>query len=207
MPENTAVAVHGSVLDPPAISVEPELEQARLHTALQTRDADVALPILMHRHGATVYRYCRRMLGNDDDGNDVSQTVFLQAFEAIQGGARIDSVRSWLVGIARHRCLDQLARYRRGPLLVEADELDRAADRHDPPEAEMIDRSGFRALEDCIDALDQRSRTVLLLRFHDDLSYEAISEVTGDSPGALRVRVARALPALRRCLELKGVTL
>lgn len=64
-----------------------------------------------------------------------------------------------------------------------------------------------RALEDCLDTLDERSRAVLLLRFHDDLPYEEISAILGDSAGALRVRVARSLPLLRRCLELKGVTL
>ncbi len=207
MPDDTAVAVHGAVSDSPAIAVEPEPEQARLDAALEARDADVALPILMQRHHAMVYRYCRRVLGNHADGNDVSQTVFLQAFEAIQGGSHIENMRGWLVGVARHRCLDHLARHKREPLLVEAGELERAVDSHHPLEAEMIDRAGARVLDDCIDTLDERSRTVLLLRFHDDLSYEAISELTGDSPGALRVRVARALPTLRRCLELKGVTL
>jgi len=43
------------------------------------------------------------------------------------------------------------------------------------------------------------------LRFHDELSYEDMSRLTSDTPGALRVRLVRALPVLRRCLESKGV--
>jgi RNA polymerase sigma-70 factor (ECF subfamily) len=46
---------------------------------------------------------------------------------------------------------------------------------------------------------------VLVLRFQDGLSFEEISKLTHDRPGALRVRLSRALPALRRCLEGKGV--
>ncbi len=45
---------------------------------------------------------------------------------------------------------------------------------------------------------------VLLLRFRDQLSSEAISKLTGDRPGSLRVRVARALRALRSGLEKRG---
>jgi Sigma-70 region 2 len=86
----------------------------------------------MQRYGLSVYRYCRRMLGADADGDDVSQIVFMQAFEAIQRRAAVHDAGAWLLGIARNRCL------------------------------------------------------------------------TGDEPGALRVRVARALTALRRCMDRKG---
>jgi len=205
--EYRAVAVRGVVSDLPTIAVERDPEQARLHAALAERDGHGALSILMRLYSATVWRYCRRMLGNEPDGNDVSQIVFLQAFEAIQRGSQIENVRGWLLGIARHRCLDQLVRGRHDPIAVETEELERVAERDGPDEVIVIDPGARQALEDCIDSLDMRSRTVLLLRFHDDLSYEAISELTGDTPGALRVRVARALPALRRCLGSKGVTL
>jgi DNA-directed RNA polymerase specialized sigma24 family protein len=44
---------------------------------------------------------------------------------------------------------------------------------------------------------------VVLLRFRDQLSYEVISKLTGERPGALRVRLVRALRTLRRRLETK----
>ena len=185
---------------------------ARLHAALAAGEADIALPMLMQRYGAMVYRYSRRILGNDDGGRDVSQTVFLQAYEAIRRRSPIDNARSWLLGITRHRCLDQLDKRKRTPISVDDDALEQAmgSDRRDRScsiEVKMIERLDSKLLDDCMDGLDERSRMVILLRFHDDLSYDEISALTGDSPGALRVRVARALPALRRCLELKGVTL
>jgi RNA polymerase sigma-70 factor (ECF subfamily) len=62
-----------------------------------------------------------------------------------------------------------------------------------------------RVLDECLDCLDAKSRTVLVLRFHDGLPFDEISKLTGDTPGALRTRLARALPRLRRCLESKGV--
>lgn len=175
-----------------------------MSAALRAGDARAALPLLMDRYGLTVYRYCRRMLGADADGDDVSQIVFLQAFEAIQRRASVENVRAWLLGIARNRCLDRLAKRRRGPLLVEEEELERAIEAESHGEPPVGDPRARQAMDDCLDALDPRSRAVVLLRFHDELSYEAISVLTGDRPGALRVRVARALRALRRCMEKKG---
>lgn len=165
--------------------------------------ASAALEVLMRRHHPSVYRYCRRMLGDDADAMDVSQTVFLQALEALRNGVVIENERAWLLGISRNRCLDRLRR--RSFILADEDEMERILERgqESPP---MFDPLTSDLLDDVLDVLDRRSRVVLLLRYHDDLSYEAISALTGDTPGALRVRVNRALRLLRRLLQLKGVT-
>lgn len=168
-------------------------------------DAEAILSALARLFRDTVYRYCRRMLGSDADASDVSQIVFMQAFEALCDGVDVQSERAWLLGITRNRCLD---RFRRLSLvLIEQEELEQAVDGNQEGGPVMPDPAASRALEDCLDTLDPRSRAVLLLRFHDDLSYQEISALTGDTPGALRVRVARALPLLRNCLKLKGVAL
>jgi RNA polymerase sigma-70 factor (ECF subfamily) len=166
--------------------------------------ASAALDVLMRRHHALVYGYCRRMLGDDVDAMDVSQTVFLQVLEAIRNGVVIENERAWLLGISRNRCLDRLRR--RSFVLADEDELERILEQGKESGPVMLDPLTSSLLDDVLDVLDRRSRVVLLLRYYDDLSYDAISELTGDTPGALRVRVNRALRLLRRLLQLKGVT-
>jgi RNA polymerase sigma-70 factor (ECF subfamily) len=178
---------------------------ARLARALAAGRAEEALELMVHAYGDGVYRYCRRVLGSDEEGDDVSQVVFVQAYEALRGGTRIDAARAWLFGVARHRCLDRLKARRRAPLAVEDDALARAVEAAAPAPVELADPRAARALDECLDRLDERSRAAVMLRFHDELAYEEISALTGDRPGALRVRVARALPALKSCLEGKGV--
>jgi RNA polymerase sigma-70 factor, ECF subfamily len=197
--------VDGAGPGPSTSDVDREQEE-RLAAALEAGDASAALPLLMDRHGLTVYRYCRRMLGVDADGDDVSQIVFMQAFEAIGRRKPIQNVRAWLLGIARHRCLDRLDGRRRGPLLFDTEDLERMIDAEEPVGPAVGDPGWRLALEGCVDALDPRSRVAILLRFHDQLSYDSVSKLTGDGSGALRVRVARALRALRRCMEKKGET-
>lgn len=194
----------GAAPGPSTIAVDREHEERRIAAALAAGDARAALPLLMDRHGERIYRYCRRMLGADAEAEDASQMVFMQAFEAIRRGAKVENPGGWLLGIARHRCLDRLDRRRRAPVPVDAEELERMIDTDAAGPGQPGDPRVRQSLDECLDELDARSRAAVLLRHHDRLPYDDISKMTGDRPGALRVRVARALPLLRRCLEKKG---
>src|SRR5262249_39612715 len=74
--------------------------------ALVGRDTRVALHHLMQRHGRAVYRYCRIALGDAVLADDVHQQVFIEAFRDLPGFAGRSTLRTWLLGIARHRVLD-----------------------------------------------------------------------------------------------------
>lgn len=197
----------GAPRGPSTTEVDREQEERRIADALAAGDARAALPLLIDRHGGRIYRYCRRMLGADAEADDASQMVFMQAFEAIRRGARVENPIAWLLGIARHRCFDRLDGRRRAPVLLDAEELERMIDADVPGGGQPRDPGIRQSLDECLDELDPRSRAAVLLRHHDHLPYDSISQMTGDRPGALRVRVARALVLLRRCLEKKGAAL
>jgi RNA polymerase sigma factor (sigma-70 family) len=193
------------VKDMPGAKQEPD---GALAAALDALDHRLAIEILVAQHGDHIYGYCRRMLGTDIEADDISQNVFAQAFQSLTDLVQVQNPRAWLSAIARHRCLDHLKARRRGPEIVGDAELHAAADSGLPgtPAVEQDPRVR-KALDECLDRLDARSRALLVLRFYDELSYDDIGKLTSDTPGALRVRLARALPMLRRCLEHKGVQL
>src|SRR4051812_16661249 len=49
--------------------------------ALEAGDYGLAMELLLIQHGDCIYGYCRRFLGNTIEAEDVSQTVFAQAFQ------------------------------------------------------------------------------------------------------------------------------
>lgn len=194
--------VHDSKELPRAVPPDPERTAL---AALDRRSHEEALAILMREYGSGVYRYCRQMVG-EDLAEEMQQMTFVQAYEALPKFARRSSLRTWLFGIARHRCLDaakmtKRRRKRFGPL-EDAPDLP-------VPEASAEDRLAERsragALERCLRKLAPRVRDAVVLRFQQGLSYPEIARLTGDKAPALQVRVARALPVLRRCLEEKGM--
>jgi RNA polymerase sigma factor (sigma-70 family) len=183
----------------------PDPERAAL-AALDRGSSDEALAVLMREYGTAVYRYCRQMMADDDLAQEVQQMTFVQAHEGLARFARRSSLRAWLFGIARHRCLDLLKMHRRrykrfGP-------IEEAPDLPEPggsAEDRLSERSVARVLESCLRGLAPRARTAVLLRYQQGLSYPEIARLSNEKAPALQVRVARALPLLRRCLEEKGV--
>ncbi len=188
-----------------AAGAAPDPERAAL-AALDRRDADEALAILMRAYGTAVYRYCRQMVGDEHLAEEVHQMTFVQAHEGLARFGRRSSLRTWLFGIARHRCLDHLKMDRRrrkrfGPI----EEVPDVPVPGGSVEDRLAEQSRAHALESCLRRLAPRARAAVLLRFQQGLSYPEIARLSNEKAPTLQVRVTRALPLLRRCLEEKGM--
>jgi RNA polymerase sigma-70 factor (ECF subfamily) len=184
-------------------SSDPELEAI---LAIERGDRGRALDLLMTAYGRMVYRYCCRILVDADLAGDVLQTTFLQAFEDLERFDGRSSLRTWLFGISHHRCLDALKARRRRQHRFEG--LDATRPIVDPSvgvEEAAAASQRRRALIACLEELDTRIREAIQLRYELGLSYPEIAAIVNERPPTLQARVARALPVLRRCLDLKGV--
>jgi len=201
--------------DPPSSSVSAAVAaKARLDPDSDVLDlagaGDLrgALTLLVRRYGSTVRRYCRDQLGDHALADDVHQQIFLQAYRDLPDFAHKSMLRSWLLGVARHRVLDAAkARRRAEAHLVCADvsddedaDLD-VADPTPPPD-ERLDRArlGHVAVR-CLRGLGGRARDVLVLRYQRDLEFAELAAIFGGRPDTLRARAARALPVLRARVE------
>src|SRR4051812_34812809 len=67
-----------------------------------------AVAMLMATHEETVFAYCIRMLRDRELAEDVAQQVFTEAHRDLDRFRRESSVRTWLIGIAHHRCGDAI---------------------------------------------------------------------------------------------------
>lgn len=176
-------------------------EEAAL-TALDRGDREAALALLMDAYGGVLYRYCLHVVADPQLAEDVHQTTFVQAFEGMGRFARGSSLRTWLFGIARHRCLDALktTRRRRARFRVVEALPDHPAGEAGP-EDRLLARVRALALARCLGRLSSASRSAVLLRYQAGLSYAEMASAGGERATTLQARVARALPVLRRCLE------
>jgi RNA polymerase sigma factor (sigma-70 family) len=186
-------------------SPDPEAEAS---AALSRGDREGALSILMEAYGPGLYRYCRHLVGDDALAEDVHQTTFVQAFEGLEGFSGRSMLRTWLFGIARHRCWDALKATRRRRARFEGtDRLPDAPEAAPNPEERVALSDRARRLERCLADLAPRVRAAVLLRFQEGFSYREMASICRERAATLQARVARALPVLRRCLEQSGITL
>jgi RNA polymerase sigma-70 factor (ECF subfamily) len=165
------------------------------------RDMTGALRRLMQRHGTSVYRYCREALRDKALAEDVQQQVFIAAFRDLPKFSGRSTVRTWLFAIARHRVLDAAKSRRRARSHVDGDDAIQVPDPRASPGERLDDARMHEALIACLQKLAPHVLTALLLRFQQGFTFEDMADVCHEKPGTLQAQVARALPALRTCIE------
>ncbi len=181
--------------------------EAAVRDALARSDRKRALTLLMGLYGKAVYNYCRHMLGNAALAEDVHQTTFAQAYADFGRYGGRSSLRNWLQGIARHRCLDMLKMQRRENRHLEHPETTPDVATAEPGAEDQLHLGSIgKHLAACLARLDAEVREAILLRFMEQLSYEEMAHLTGVRAATLQMRVARAMKGLRQCLETSGVS-
>ncbi len=154
-----------------------------------------------------VHAVAARLVGSQD-AEDIVMDAFIKAWQALPGFRGEASLQTWLLRIARNRCLDVLRSRRAEPLRLELDAP--MTGREDPPQVfdpgqpnpaeQAADRLDARAARDALTALDPRHREALLLRYEDGLSYAEIAAAQGVRIGTVMSRLFHARRKLSRAL-------
>ena len=174
-----------------------------VHAALGAGDVRRALTLMMNRHGDEVYRFAYAMTHSHHLADEVRQQVFVEVYRDLASFAGRASLRAWVLGITRHRCLDATKKHRRWTHRFKNDPPpDEEPDDHEL-EREVERSKLAKILAACLAKLAPAARDAVVLRYHQDLSYDEASVIAGDNAGTLQQRVARALPALRRCVDAR----
>lgn len=168
-----------------------------LSAALSARDHKRAAEILWELHRDEVLRYCRRRLASEGEAADVTQKVFENAIRDLDRLRSVDSSSRWLMGIARHRCLDHARSKRRDPHLVDTATLCEIAG-PSPGAEPAADARVVNRLGQCLERLDPLDRALIELRFYEGLPFNEIAKQLGRTPASLRVRLTRACVVLRK---------
>jgi RNA polymerase sigma-70 factor (ECF subfamily) len=158
-------------------------------------DADCVAAAYRHWR-PLVYALASRSLRDARDAEDVTQQVFLAAWQG-RGTFRPDrgALAGWLTGIARHKIADALAaRTRRAALTTAAARPGPGAAPAADPEALLLERV---ALGRALAGLPPPQQTVLRLAYWDDLTQAQIAEVTGWPLGTVKSHARRGLRRLR----------
>jgi len=183
----------------------PENELMLIQTA-QHGDLD-AFNMLVLRHQNAVYTLSYRIMGEPDSAADATQDAFLTAYRRIET-YRGGNFRSWLLRIATNTCYDELRRRKRRPATSFEDLPDADSDdgpslpsSTETPEQTVQQRELNTAIQDCITALGEDQRVVLVMSDVQGFSYQEIAEVTGTQMGTVKSRLSRARLSIRRCLQ------
>lgn len=164
---------------------------------------------LVDTYSPQIYRLGLKMLGNQQDAEDVLQNTFLNALTHIAGFEGRSSLSTWLYRIAANEAL-MLIRKRKPNINIEDMQHENADDVPLPetfvdwsvlPEKELLTGEGKNAIESAVKRLPENLRMVFVLRDVEGISIKETAEILNLTEVNVKTRLLRARMALREQLS------
>ncbi len=168
------------------------------------RQGDIAgLHVLFEMHRSKVLNLSWRMLGSQQDAEDVLQEIFLKVFDRIKNYRGDSAFSTWLYRMTTNHCLDILRR-RKILSFMGFENAPEIADKKDSNKA--IDLGFSPVIVKAIEKLPEKQKACLLMREMDDLSYEDIAKALNLSLGSVKSNIHRSKAFLKEALEKEGLS-
>lgn len=150
---------------------------------------------IVDAYQSRIFGFVRRMLKNEEEAQDVSQEVFIRAYQALHRFDGRSSLRTWLFRIAANLCIDRARKSDRQGQTVSLtvgeegdDQMELSDSRWSPEEIILNDELVF-IVETSIEAMSEKLRSVLILHDREGLAYEEIADVLNVPVGTVKSRL------------------
>ncbi|MBA2876271.1 RNA polymerase sigma factor SigW [Thermaerobacillus caldiproteolyticus] len=154
-----------------------------------------------------VYRLCYRMLGNRHEAEDAAQEAFVRAYINIHTYNTNMKFSSWLYRIATNLSIDKIRKKKPSVYLdEEVSGTEGLTVYSQLPSTEASPEETLESLElqetvqKAIEKLPEKYRSVIVLKYIEDLSLQEISEILDIPIGTVKTRIHRGREALRKHL-------
>ncbi|HYV91879.1 MAG TPA: sigma-70 family RNA polymerase sigma factor [Chitinophagales bacterium] len=163
---------------------------------------------LMSRYKDSIYFLLLKMVHNEDDANDLTIEAFGKAFSNLVKYTPDFAFSTWLYKIALNNCIDFIRKKKLETMSLhdsvenekgESYYIDIQSTNPDPEENYVREQRN-KILRDVIEKINPKYRTLIELRFFDELSYEEIAEKTKLPLGTVKAQLFRAKNLLYQIL-------
>jgi len=159
-----------------------------------------ALEQLVDAYERPVYNAAYRYLGNPDDAADVTQAVFLKAFEHLDQYDPKFKFFSWIYRIAINESINYIKRNRKQEPLDE-----HIASNSDSPEELAQSENVSDGIQKALMELQEHYRVVVVLRHFSDCSYQQMSEILHIPEKTVKSRLYSARQLMKDILSEQGL--
>jgi len=179
-------------------SVEPDRRDRPL---LQTATADFSK--VYEEHSRAIYYLTLRFLGDGSRAEDATHDVFVKAFRRLGQFRGEASMRTWLYRIAINHCQNLVQSWQNRHVLPSSDDAvwDTTPARTDSPLRVLETKELGQRIQKTLDVLSDEYRLLLLLVADEELSYEEIGALVGQSTDSVRGKLHRARKAFAAHFE------
>ncbi|HEX2949046.1 MAG TPA: sigma-70 family RNA polymerase sigma factor [Armatimonadota bacterium] len=163
---------------------------------------------LFEAYSPLIYRICYRMVGSPDDAADLTQDVFVRAFERLHTLKDGQAFHAWITRLAVNMAHDRARRRRltifslNAPPPAADDSVEwQVADDTPHHDARILSEELSAHVQQALMSLSPDHRMVVVLHHLEGIDVEEISRIVGVPAGTVKSRLSRARAELKRKLE------
>lgn len=182
----------------------PDVPEREWVERIRAGDEGACAAVFMHYYGS-LCDFVESFVHAPDVAEEIVQAVFLRLWERRETWEPVGGIRAYLFAACRNRALDHLKHERVVDRCAaegaRADEPPGLGGRHPDPDERVQADELMRALQCAVDALPERRRLVVILRWRHQLTNAEIARVLGISLKGVEMQFSRALAVLRKRLS------
>lgn len=176
---------------------------------LRAKNGDMsAFGELISQNERKIFALTYRMVGTREDGEDLAQEAFLNAWKGLKNFQGDSSFSTWVYRLATNVCLDHIRKQKRrqevtntAPLEYEDGEALSLPDRTHDPQHRLEKKELQASVQQGLEQLSLDHRQILTMREFSGMSYDQIAAALDLDSGTVKSRIARARNSLRKILE------
>lgn len=160
---------------------------------------------LANRH--QLISFITGLLRDPQEAEDIFQEVWLKLASSMEKGTRIENQGKWCRKVAKNFILQHWRSQRNAKVIADStlveflEFVDQAYDENESVHDIRVDRQ--RALMECIQALREKSKRLIVLKYHQSLSLKQIATELEQTPDAVIKALVRLRQALAICVQKK----
>lgn len=155
---------------------------------------------IVESYSERLYWHVRRLLCSHEDTDDLLQEIFIKVWSSLSSFRGESQLYTWIYRIATNESLNFLQKQKIRAALRFEDITAKLDDKIDE-DTGVDGNEAQKALMKAVNRLPSKQKTVFIMRWFDDLSYEDISEILGTSVGALKASYHFAQEKIRAEIE------
>jgi RNA polymerase sigma-70 factor (ECF subfamily) len=191
-------------------AAESRAEDHELIAAAKAGD-ERAFGKLMRKYEERVQNHCMRIVGDEQESEDLKQEVFVKVFRSLPNYEHTYAFYTWMYRITQNCCIDRIRKIKRQALEIsltpgpDEEGMDAPREHAIPDETYVPEKAALNnelkaAIESALAKLSPKLREIIVLKEQDGLSYEEIGAMLRCSRGTVKSRLFRAREKLQGLL-------
>jgi RNA polymerase sigma-70 factor (ECF subfamily) len=156
---------------------------------------------LVLRYKEKIYWIVRRMIPDHDDADDITQNVFIKAYQSLWSFKGDSSFYTWIYRIAINLSLNEIRRKKIRKTFSIDEEIHQISSTDDLPLEKLEREELTQRIREAIERLPEKQKKVFLLRYYEELPYDEIARILHTSIGGLKANYFHAVKKIGEYLK------